>query len=247
MKLLVLMGGARATAESSSGNPYPLWLTEIKGRIVIETILQKYSALDFSEQIFCVRQEDTDAYNVDFIVRTIFPDAKIVTLGGETAGAVCTALLAQEFIDNEEELLIVSIDDYIEENFSLMIEDFRKQDADVGLAAFSSIHPRYSFVKKDSEGNICEVVEKKPVSRDALASFYYFKHGYDFVQCAQNVIRKDNRINGKFYISQTLNEMLLLQKKFALKKIKNEAFHSLKTERQIAAYIANFAHQGDLV
>ena len=70
-----------------------------------------------------------------------------------------------------------------------------------------------------------------------MVSFYYYKRGADFVECAKNVIRKDNLINGAFYLSQTLNEMILKQKKVSIYKLTNEKFHSLKTEMQLAQYI----------
>ena len=57
------------------------------------------------------------------------------------------------------------------------------------------------------------------------------------MECAKDVIRKDNSVNGAFYISQTLNEMILRQKKVAMYKISNDKFHPLKTEMQLAQYM----------
>lgn len=244
MKLLVLMGGTRNTDPS---NEYPLFLTEINGKLIIETVLEKYLAYDFSEIIFCVKQEDIDSFNIDSIIKSIIPNAIIVKLRNKTAGAVCTALLAQEYIDFEEELLIVSIDDYIDCDICNVLNSFVKKDTDVGLVSFDSVHPRYSFIEKSDDGTIFQITEKKPVSKDALASFFYFKHGSDFVLAAQNEIRKDSRINGVFYISQAVNELILLQKKIVFLKISNDNFHSFKTERQLAAYITNYVKDAKIV
>lgn len=244
MKLLVLMGGSRIL---ESTNTYPVFLTEINGRLIIEDILETYSKQSFSDCIFCVKQDDIESFNIDSIIKGLVPTSRIVPVKGMTAGASCTALLAQEFIDTEEALVVVSIDDYITCDVGELIRKFSAKDADVGLVSFTSVHPRYSFVKKDTEGQICQITEKKPVSRDALASFYYFKHGCDFVSAVQDEIRKDAQINGAFYISQALNELILRQKKFELVKIENSYFHSFKTERQLAAYIANYKQSGDIV
>jgi dTDP-glucose pyrophosphorylase len=105
--------------------------------------------------------------------------------------------------------------------------------------SFTSVHPRYSFAKLDESGTVVEVSEKRPISKNALASFYYFRHGRDFVACAMNVIRKDNPVEGTFYISQTLNEMILQQKKIGLYQVENDKFHPLKTEIQLAQYLAD--------
>ena len=53
MKLLVLMGGNRVL---DSTNGYPLYLTEIKGRVILEVLLEKYRTAGFSEELFCVKQ-----------------------------------------------------------------------------------------------------------------------------------------------------------------------------------------------
>ena len=244
MKLLVLMGGSRGLESTST---YPLFLTEIKGKLILEEILKKYLRHDFSQVVFCVKQDDIDSFNIDSIIKSIIPSAIIVPIKGNTQGASCTALLAQEFIDTDEELLVVSCDDYVESDINKIINAFLGHDSDVGLVSFDSVHPRYSFIKKDDSGAICQITEKKPVSRDALASFFYFRHGSDFVSAAQDEIRKDSRINGVFYISQAVNELILQQKKIELVKIPNGEFHSFKTERQLAAYIATYKHDGDIL
>jgi dTDP-glucose pyrophosphorylase len=108
---------------------------------------------------------------------------------------------------------------------------------DAGIIAFTSVHPRYAFARVDDKGSVIEVATKRPISKHALVSFYYFKQGSDFVECAKETIRKDNPENGKFYISQTLNEMILMQKKVVCFKISNDKFHPLKTEKQLAQYL----------
>lgn len=241
MKLLVLMGGPN---KNEGGNPYPLYLTEIKGKILLETILENYTKANFSECVFCVRKDDIESFNLDSIIKSIVPNAEVVGVG-KTKGAICTALLASEFVDGEEELLVVSADDFISSGIGEILAEYRKSAADVGLSAFTSIHPRYSFIRRDADGEISEFTEKKPVSREALASFYYFRHGSDFIEGAKNVIRKDCLINGAFYISQILNEMILKQKKIVSVNVPNEDFHSFKTERQLASLIARLSSEGE--
>lgn len=240
MKLLVLMGGNRVL---DSTNGYPLYLTEIKGRVILEVLLEKYRTVGFSEELFCVKQAEMDSFNVDSIIKSLSNKAIIVTVNEVTKGAVCTALLASEFIDTEESLLIVSVDDYIDCDINNILSVFVKKNLDCGLVNFTSVHPRYSFICRDENGQICEITEKKPVSTQALATFLYFKKGSDFVDCAKNVIRKDNRVNDAFYLSQCINEMLLKQKKVESVQVDNRFFHSFKTERQLASYLSAISNE----
>jgi dTDP-glucose pyrophosphorylase len=134
----------------------------------------------------------------------------------------------------------MAIDDFIEDDGRHILQYFRKQKSDAGIVSFTSVHPRYSFARLDDAGNVVEVAEKQPISKNALASFYYFRRGTEFVECAKNVIRKDNPIHNSFYISQTLNEMILNLKKVSMYKIPNDIFHPLKTEVQLAQYLEEF-------
>jgi len=160
-----------------------------------------------------------------------------------TKGAVCSALLGAEYIDNDEELILMAIDDFMDENSAGIIGEFRNAGADAGVVSFNSVHPRYSFAKTDKDGIPVEFAEKTPISKNALVSFYYFRRGCDFTECAKEIIRKDNPVNGNFYISQTLNEMILKQKRIVMRKITNDKFHPLKTEAQMAEYITEISEK----
>lgn len=233
MNIVFLMGNAY-----SAKDDYPLYLTELNSATLLEKQIDIALKLQPKQLIFCVNSTDIVRFHTDQAIKQIVPDAKIVRIIGQTKGAVCTALLAAEYIENDQELLLLAIDDFVEEDTMHVMECFRKNNSDAGLLSFSSIHPRYSFVNLNENGEVIEIAEKRPISQNALVSFYYYRKGYDFVECAKDMVRKDNAVDGNFYISETMNEMLLRQKKISLYKIKNEQFYSLKTQNQLAEYIA---------
>jgi dTDP-glucose pyrophosphorylase len=212
-------------------------MAEMSGEIVLQKQIRHYAAMRPKKMIFCARKDDMRDFSAHHVIRQSAPGSVCVEIERQTAGSACTALLAAERIDNGQELVLLAIDELIEANPAQIIAAFRGQKSDAGVVSFRSVHPRYSFARLDSNGGVCEVAEKKPVSANALASFYYFKRGHDFVECAKNVIRKDRKINGAFFISQAVNEMILRQKTVALHRIKNEEFHPLKTEMQLAQYM----------
>ena len=235
MNIMFLMGSFREDAKKEQ---YPLYLTEIREGTVLEQQIGYIKTIQPQQLLFCLKEFDIKQFNVDHIIKQIEPTAKIIPVKAQTRGAVCTALLSAEHIDNNEELLLMAIDDFMDDNSAEIIGEFRAVKADAGVVSFNSVHPRYSFARTDDTGAPVEFAEKNPISKNALVSFYYFRHGRDFVECAKDVIRKDNMINSSFYISQTLNEMLLKQKKIVMRKISNDKFHPLKTEAQAAEYIA---------
>ena len=236
MNILFLMGGH----VDRNKEDYPLYLTEIKGKTILERQIEAAEALQPESIIFCIKEGEIKQYSTDGVISQLVTNAKIIPIRGMTKGAICTALLASEYIDNTHELLIMAIDDFMDASGLDIIQEFRKSNADAGVVCFNSIHPRYSFVKIDFNGEPIQFSEKKPISKHALISFYYFRSGADFVSCAKDVIRKDRLIKGNFYISQSLNEMILRQKSIVVKEIESLQFHPLKTEHQLAEYIMEY-------
>jgi len=234
MQIIFLMGGHNF---EKNREEYPLYLTEINEKLIIEKQIDYCRGLNPRKFLFCIKDEDIQNFQVDSVIKQLVPDSEIIVINNKTMGAVCTALLGVEHINSEEELILLAVDDFIEVSSENILHFFRENKSDAGVVSFDSVHPRYSFAQLNESNLVIEVSEKKPISKNALVSFYYYKKGADFIDCAKNVIKKDNLINGSFYLSQTLNEMILKQKKVLLYKITNEKFHPLKTEMQLAQYL----------
>ena len=155
----------------------------------------------------------------------MIPDAIILEIPGQTQGAACTALLATSFIDNEDELLILNCNEVLETSFSLVVDYFRKHQHDAGVVYFDSVHPRYSYVKLDSDNYVLEAAEKRPISRNATAGFYWFQCGRYFIEGVKNLIRKDASVSGIFYICPTLNELVLDGKRVGAFGVDGNAYY----------------------
>ena len=55
---------------------------------------------------------------------------------------------------------------------------------------------------------VTEVAEKKPISNIATCGIYWYRRGSDFVKYADQMIEKDIRVNGEFYIAPVYNELI---------------------------------------
>ena len=121
-------------------------------------------------------------------------------------------------------------------NANDVINEFIEKDYDGGIVTFEDIHPKFSFVKLNSEGLVIEAAEKRPISKHATAGFYYFKKGSDFIESAISMLAKNASVNGLFYLCPVYNEMILKQKKIGVYPIERQDYFLLKTEGGIEAY-----------
>lgn len=231
MNTLLLAAGGNITGTEVNG--YPITLSEFNGRPLIQHLIEVCLGIDECiNLIIAFKHSDIQKFYLDSIVKILAPNAKIIAIEKNTKGAACTALLATPYIDNDEELLILNANDYLQLNLKEPILNFRERGLDAGTLTFDSIHPRYSYVRL-KDGFVIEAAEKRPISRHATAGFYWFKQGSEFVTAAKNMIYKDSSLNGIFFICPTFNELILSQKNIGIFEIDNHLYHPIKDERQL--------------
>ena len=146
MNILILTAGQNPLSQE---NGYPLCLTEFDSEPLIQRVIASCAVLQPSNIIVALREEDVRKYHLNNIVTLLWPDAKILTVQGDTQGAACTSLLAAGMIDIKEELLIVNGNELIDTNFLDIVKNFHQRQLDAGVVVFHSIHPRYSYVRLD--------------------------------------------------------------------------------------------------
>jgi NDP-sugar pyrophosphorylase family protein len=153
------------------------------------------------------------------------PDGRLITLAGPeapmvvrekgdvrvlveepTEGAACTVLLARDYIDNDEPLLIANCDQWIDWHPDLFVGLLDKDCIDGAVAIFDCPErdPKWSYVRIGVDWLIQDVVEKDPISDHATCGVYLFSRGSLFCELADKMIVDDDRVNGEFYVAPTI-------------------------------------------
>ena len=188
--------------------------------------------------IYVVQKSHREKYNLDTLLNLITPNCKVVEVDGVTEGAACTALLAKEFINNDDPLFFANSDQFIEWNSNDFFYKMQETDVDGGIVTFEATHPKWSFAKVDENGFVVEVAEKNPISNIATVGFYYWKIGSDFVKYAEQMIKEDIRVNNEFYVCPVFNQAIKDYKKISVFNI--EKMWGLGTPEDLDFYIKNF-------
>jgi len=219
--------------------PYPKPLVEINGKTMIEHVINNFSTITKKKQfIFIVNTEDCKKYHLDNILNLLADhQCKIIKIDRETKGAACSALMAIETIDNEKPLIVANADQIFEDDINKLLGKFAYYDA--GVLSFESVHPRWSYARVDTANLITETAEKRPISKHAIAGFYYFSKGSDFIISAMQMIKKDANVNGLYFIAPVLNEMVLANKKMGVVTVENSRYHTFYTPAKIQEFERN--------
>jgi HAD superfamily hydrolase (TIGR01509 family) len=205
LNVLIPMAGA-GSRFAQAGYTFPKPLIQVNRIPMIQVVIDNLQ-LD-ANYIFVVQKEHVEKYNIDSMLKIIVPNCIVIETNGLTEGAACTALLAKKFINNDSPLFFANSDQYVEWNPIEFMYAMQETQADGGIVTFKDTHPKWSFAKVDDSGIVTEVAEKKPISDNATVGYYYWKHGSDFVKYAEQMIRKNVRVNNEFYVCPVFNEAI---------------------------------------
>ncbi len=130
---------------------------------------------------------------------------------GLTEGAACSVLLAEKEINNDEPLLIINSDQYLEWNADVFYKTLLNPGFNGNILTFYQPNPydlKWSYAKVNNEGLVTEVQEKKWISPYATVGLYGWKKGSDFVKYAKQMIAKNIRVKNEFYVCPVYNEAI---------------------------------------
>ena len=236
MNVLIPMAGAGSRFEQA-GYTFPKPLIEVNGKPMIQTVVENLN-ID-AKHIFIVQKEHYEKYNLKYLLNLITNNnCEIVQVDGITEGAACTTLLAKQFIDNDEPLVMANSDQFVEWDSNEFMYSMTADNVDGGILSFEATHPKWSFVKLDDDGFVSEVAEKKPISNIATVGVYYWKKGSDYVKYTEQMVDKDIRTNNEFYVCPVFNEAIGDDKKVKVFPI--EKMWGLGTPEDLERYLNDF-------
>ena len=205
LNIVIPMAGAGSRfSKAGFGDPKPL--VKIHGTPMIRLVIENVRPRRPHRYIFICQRQHVMVYGLIEKLTAWAPGAVIVQIDGVTEGAACTVLKAQNLIDNENPLMIVNSDQYVDIDINAYLEAGQKAD---GLVmTMTANNPKFSFVGFDAEGKVERLVEKEVISDEATVGIYNFRQGQDFVRAAEAMIHAKRRSNGEYYIAPTYNELL---------------------------------------
>jgi HAD superfamily hydrolase (TIGR01509 family) len=204
LNVLIPMAGAGSRFEQA-GYTFPKPLIDVNNKPMIQVVVDNLNLE--ANYIYVVQKKHREKYNLDTLLNLITPGCKIVETDGLTEGAACTALLAKNYINNDNPLFFANSDQFVEWDSNEFMYKMQETGVDGGIVTFKATHPKWSFARVDSKtGLVLEVAEKNPISDTATVGYYYWKSGSDFVKYAEQMIEKDIRVNGEFYVCPVFNQ-----------------------------------------
>ena len=102
--------------------------------------------------------------------------------------------------------MIANSDQYVDININKYLAAMGEYDGMIMTMPASD--PKWSYIRYDENRLVTLVREKEVISDQATVGIYNYRQGRDFVRYARQMIAKDIRVNGEFYVAPVYNEMI---------------------------------------
>lgn len=207
LNIIVPIAG-RGYRFKKAGYFLPKPLIKIRGKPMIEIVINNIKPKIKHTFFFLCLKEHVEKFQIDRLLNDWALRCKVIVVDKITEGAACTVLLAKKYINNNDSLMIANGDQWVDIDINDYLNYMSVSNIDGLIMTMWADDPKWSYVKFDSEGRPCEIVEKQVVSNEATVGIYNYRRGSDFVKAAESMIKKNLRVNNEFYVAPAYNEII---------------------------------------
>lgn len=218
---------------ATQGFALPKPLIDINGEPMIAKAIK---TLDINAQYLFVIAKNNFSDRVKRVIKDVEPSAKFIEIDYLTEGPAVTALLFKDLINSDEELIIANCDQIMEWNSNTFLVNARLYDG--CIVTYHTDTEKNSYARLDKNGFVTEIREKEVISNVSLNGIHYWKHGWHFVDSAEEMIENQDRApNGEFYIGPTYNYMIRKKLKVGIYHIPNSQHHAVGVPGDLERYL----------
>jgi NDP-sugar pyrophosphorylase family protein len=163
--------------------------------------------------IFVCRKDHNNHYNLQEYIASICPNGKVVLIEGHKLGPVYAALQAEEYVNDNEPILLSYCDYFMDWDFYDFTKEVTTSGEDGNVICYTGFHPHllppknvYAGCRVDGSLNLLEIKEKFSFEEDKTkgshsVGAYYFKSGKLMKDYFEKTIERNLSLNGEYYAS----------------------------------------------
>lgn len=196
----------------------PKPLIKVNDRMVIEYVLDMYPNINLSDAIFIINNRDSFEYNIDDVIKKLYPSATVVSINSHTSGPVVSLLNIEHLISDSDPYIVSYCDLTQKWNYADFVNKMETSKCDGCLVTHTGKHPHrmkvVNFAHVLLEGETVKAVKEKgyftdnPFSEYASNGIYYFRTGQLLKTYSHRLIENKELVNGEYYVTLIYNQMI---------------------------------------
>ncbi len=237
LNIVIPMAGSGSRFKKE-GYRTPKPLIKIWDKEMIKVVIDNITPMEDHKFIFICQNEHIKKYNLEKKFQSWTRNFEIISINEITNGAACTVLLSRKLINDQNPLMIVNSDQYVDIKIDTYLKKMRQNEFDGYIMTMMANDPKWSYVKMNN--NLVKgVFEKRVVSNEATVGIYNFKFGQEFCLYADLMIKKGEMVNNEYYVAPVYNEMINSNKKVGIFNIGsvNDGMYGLGTPEDLNNFL----------
>lgn len=142
-----------------------------------------------------------------FITKLPF-EVDFLEIEGLTEGPASTVDLVLKSLPDNEALIVANTDQYVFSNLTPFVELVRSNSCDGQILTMNASSNAWSYVGRDSNGKISEVIEKVEISNEATVGVYGWSKASLAKKAFVDTFDRNIRTNNEFYVAPTYNFLI---------------------------------------
>lgn len=220
--------------------PLPKPLIPINGVPMIERAVQSlnipgqyifirriYENSQWNDELYQILQRATKPYGISPIILNLY---------SVTEGPACSAMIAEQYINNDLPLIVTNCDQIMHWDSAPFINAMQHTEVDGIVVTYPANTKKNSYVRLTEDYFAVEFAEKEVISEYSLNGIHFWKKGRYFVESTKAMIEKNIRVNNEFYVSLTYNQLIERGMKITIHSILAEQHWAVGTKEDIEKY-----------
>lgn len=242
MKLnLVIPAAGMGSRFRAIGVDTPKPLIPILGIPMIGWVIANFN-LQPQDEIWIISRKND---GISTILKNLLPnltnEIHFIEIDELTDGAATTLEFALNQIPDNQAVLCANSDQFVTADLSPFMKMVRANNSNGQILTMSASGNKWSYVKRNSNGDIVDVVEKVQVSDEATVGVYGWCTAQNATESITLMKKADFKVNGEFYIAPSYTFLINQGGEVVTYNVGNveEDVHGLGTPEDLEKFLSN--------
>lgn len=205
---LIIPAAGMGNRFRSVGVNTPKPLIPILGIPMIGWVIANFDLESEDSIIIVSRKEDLIPEHLKKFNFKVFEKLKFIEIDNITDGPASTLELALNQIDNRNPILCVNSDQYVSADLSDFLREVRNGKSDGQILTMGAMGEKWSYVGRDSKGNVERIVEKVEISDEATVGIYAWRTQEIVARAILKMKSEGDKVNNEYYVAPAFNYMI---------------------------------------
>jgi dTDP-glucose pyrophosphorylase len=199
-------GEGRRFKEAGFLDPKPL--IPVKGAPMIVWVMNNFNLNQQDEIIIIQQANDNLIDKLNPYLSKIKAKVKFATVNELTDGPAKTVMAASSHISKENALIVANSDQFVSKGIEDFVYKTRILNNSGLILTMTATGRKWSYVKRNKNGNISEVKEKVEISNEATVGIYSWSSYQLMHEGLSDMFSHKDLTNGEFYVAPSYNYLI---------------------------------------